>query len=78
MKGGVVDEGGGMESEERRVDRDDIEVETEDSRDRVCLTWISSWIERFRLRDVAVVFIDERLAAAALRFDAKEDDEVRF
>jgi len=79
-----MDEGGGMDSEERRVERVDIEVDAEDSRDRTgwTWTWISSLMERFRLRDIRVVvvvggvvfvFIEERFAAAALRFDVEED-----
>jgi len=72
LKGGVIDEGGGMDSDDLRVERVDIDVEAEDSLDREGRTSISSWTCRFRLRDmvcrVVCVFIVANAAAAALRF----------
>jgi len=71
-----------MDSEDRRVDNDDIEVDAEDSRDRTGWTSISSLIGRLRFRDMVVVcvfvFIDVSAAAAAFRFDVDEEEEVRF
>ena len=77
-------EGGGMESEDRPVDNDDIEVDAEDSLDRTgWRTSISSLIGRLRFRDMIVVvaefvFMDDSAAAAAFRFDVDEEEEVRF
>lgn len=50
MNGGLMDDGGGIDSEDR-VDRLDIVVDADDSRDRPVLTWISFSIGRFRFRD---------------------------
>jgi len=76
-------DGGGIEDEDRRVDKVVILVEVEDSLDLAGWTSISSFIARFRLRDttrgVRFVFIDVRLAVAALRLDVDEEEEdVRF
>ena len=65
-----MEEGGCSESDERRVDNDDIDVEaTEDSLDRgFSRTSICSSSGRFLLRDIAgaEVLIEDRDAAAAL------------
>jgi hypothetical protein len=53
MAGGVMEDGGGMESEDRRVEMDEIVVETDDSLERRDCTSISSIIVRFRFRDTA-------------------------
>ena len=79
-----MEEGGGMDSEDRRVDNDDIEVDAEDSLDRTgWRTSISSLIGRLRFRDMIVVvaefvFMDDSVAAAAFRFDVDEEEDVRF
>ena len=79
-----MEEGGGMDSEDRRVDNDDIEVDAEDSLDRTgWRTSISSLIGRLRFRDMIVVvaefvFMEDSVAAAAFRFDVDEEEEVRF
>jgi len=78
-----MEEGGGMDSEDRRVDKDDIEVDAEDSLDRTgWRTSISSLIGRLRFRDMIVVaefvFMDDSAAAAAFRFDGEEEEDVRF
>src|ERR1700685_3401127 len=82
VNGGVIEEGGGIDSEDRRGDNDDIEVDAEDSLDRTgWRTSISSLIGRLRFRDMIVVefvFMDDSVAAAAFRFDVEEEDEVRF
>lgn len=52
VTGGVMDEGGGIESDERRVDMVDMVVDAEDSLDRVVRTSISSMIVRFRFLDM--------------------------
>jgi hypothetical protein len=53
VNGGLMDDGGGIDSEDR-VDRLDIVVDADDSRDRPILTWISFSIGRFRFRDGVV------------------------
>ena len=75
-----MEEGGGIDSEDRRVDNDDIEVDAEDSLDRTgWRTSISSLIGRLRFRDmIVVVFMDDSVAAAAFRFDVDEEEDVRF
>jgi hypothetical protein len=72
-----------MDSEDRRVDNVDTEVDMEDSRDRTAgWTSISSLMGRLRFRDTVVgvvfVFIDVNVAAATFRFDVDDDEEVRF
>ena len=49
--GGVMDDGGGIESDDRRVDIVDMVVEVEDSLDRADRTSISSPIGRLRFLD---------------------------
>ena len=56
VTGGVMDEGGGIESDERRVDMVEIVVDAEDSLDRAVRTSISSMIVRFRFLDMIGVF----------------------
>jgi hypothetical protein len=75
-----MEDGGGIESEDRREVRVDTDVETEDSLDLADRTSISSPIVgRFRFRDmveVLVVLIEAKAAAAAFRFVIVEEKEV--
>jgi hypothetical protein len=68
-----MEDGGGIDSEVRRVDILDIEGDEDGSLDGTGCTSISSWIGRLRLRRlVGLVFIDARAAAAALRLGRVE------
>jgi hypothetical protein len=68
VNGGLIDDGGGMDSDER-VDRLETVVDVDDSRDRPILTSISPSIGRLRFLEGAgsgvAVFIEARAATAA-------------
>jgi hypothetical protein len=74
-----MEDGGGIDSEDRRDVRVDIDVETDDSLDLADRTSISSPIGRFRLRDIVEVFgfvlMEAKAAAAALRFVVVVENE---
>ena len=76
---GDVTEGGGIEEDERRVDKVETEVAVEDSRDRAFGSWtsISSFTVRFRffLSGGGSTFISESLAAAAFRLEEDMERE---
>jgi hypothetical protein len=79
LKGGVMEEGGGIDSEDRREVSVDIDVATDDSLDLADRTSISSPIGRFRFRDMVEVFgfvlMEAKAAAAALRFVVVVENE---
>lgn len=77
MKRGELDVGAGIEEDERRVDRVEMDVDVDDSRERVfCTGWTSissfGFAFRFFVGGGSSVFILEREAAAALRFEEEE------
>lgn len=84
VNGGVMDEGGGMEEDERPVERVEMDVDAEDSLDRLFGSWtsISSFTDRFRFREVVgggvSVFMLDKLAATAFRFVEEDVERPRF
>jgi hypothetical protein len=77
VKGGVMDVGAGIDEDERRVERVEMDVDVDDSRERgLCTGWTSissaGFGFRFFVGGGSSVFMLEREAAAALRFEEEE------